>query len=64
LIGSQHCDEGPSLSGKLRQEFSRHPFAIHHDAFQAVQVSSLLIAREHGWQSNRQMLVSSMSSCE
>src|SRR5690349_8763875 len=58
LIGSQHRDERPSFSRKLRQKFSRHSLAVHNDSLQALQPSSLLITSDHGRQASRQMLVS------
>ncbi len=48
LIGSQHCDDGPSISRKMCQEFSSHALTTHDDALEILQASRLLTAREDG----------------
>ena len=60
LVGSQHGDHRTSFACQCGQEFRRHTLPIHHDALNAVQPSRLLVARDHSWQSHRQMLIPSM----
>ena len=50
---------GTSL-GKPRQEFSRYTLTIHDNTLEVSHSSHLLIARENGWESYRQMIVPTM----
>ena len=61
LVGFQKGDDLSAFERELRQEFCCHPFAIyHHPLHQQRQVYRLLIAAQHLWQTNRQVVIASM----